>query len=121
MQEPPTGVTLTSTTVPDGSQSGTVVGLLGAVDPDVGETFAFALVAGTGDTDNASFSIVGDELRTGFVADKGTKETYGVRLQATDQGGAGTPVAQAFTITVVSPGGDYRGLGGVVRPVVEVA
>lgn len=121
VQEPPTGVTLTSTTVPDGSPSGTVVGLLGAVDPDVGETFAFALVAGTGDTDNASFSIVGDELRTGFVADKGTKETYSVRLQATDQGGAGTPVAQAFTITVVSPGGDYRGLGGVVRPVVEVA
>ena len=38
----------------------------------------------SGDTDNASFAIVGDELRTAAVFDFETKDTYSVRVETTD-------------------------------------
>lgn len=53
----PTAINLSSTSVNDGLSSGAVVGSLSATDADAGENHTFALVAGTGSTDNASFSV----------------------------------------------------------------
>ena len=38
-----------------------VVGTLSSSDSDIGDTFTYTLVTGTGDTDNASFEIAGGD------------------------------------------------------------
>src|SRR5207248_1010238 len=58
------------------------------------------LVTGTGDTDNASFTIGGTTLRTNSVFDFETKTSYSIRVQADD--GAGGTFAKAFTVTVTN-------------------
>ena len=60
------------------------VGDLGAVDPDAGETFTFSLVTGAGDDDNAAFSIDGNRLQTVASLDYEAKNSYTVRIRATD-------------------------------------
>ena len=59
----PTDITLTPSSIVENSPIGATVGTLAAVDQDAGDSHTFAFVAGAGDTDNASFTIVGDELR----------------------------------------------------------
>ena len=59
---------------------------------------SYSLVSGTGDTDNASFDIVGDELRSAEIFDFETKTSYSVRIQ-TDDGNGGT-FEKEFTITI---------------------
>ena len=51
-----------------------------------------------GDTDNASFNISGDSLRTFAVFDYETKNSYAIRVRTTDQGGLYTE--KAFTVAV---------------------
>ena len=53
--------------VPENQVVGTTVGLLTTTDPDAGNTFTLTLVGGTGATDNASFSISGNQLQTAAV------------------------------------------------------
>ncbi|HVJ68777.1 MAG TPA: cadherin repeat domain-containing protein, partial [Caulifigura sp.] len=67
------------------SAAGTVVGLLTGTDPDPSQTFTFSLVSGTGSTDNAKFTIVGNELRVKAPLGTGTKAS--IRLRVTDQNG----------------------------------
>lgn len=98
VNEQPTGIALSSTNVLDGSAIETVVGRLSATDPDSGDSFTYALVAGTGDTDNAAFKIVGSQLRVAAVPRFAAGSTRTVRLQATDAGGLTTE--RAFTIIV---------------------
>ncbi|MBX3733241.1 MAG: tandem-95 repeat protein [Verrucomicrobiae bacterium] len=85
-------INLSNQTVPENEPVGTLVGLLTAEDPDADDTHVFELVAGEGDTDNALFSIVANELRTAVVFDyeasrEGSFNTYTVRVRATDSGG----------------------------------
>ncbi|MBN2524163.1 MAG: DUF2341 domain-containing protein, partial [Bacteroidales bacterium] len=58
----PTDISLTSTSVNENQALGTAVGTLSASDPDPGDNHTYSLVAGAGDTDNASFQIAGDQL-----------------------------------------------------------
>ena len=95
---PPTDISLSPSSVAENQPSGTVVGTLSTVDPDVGDTHTYALVAGAGDTDNGSFTIVGNELQTNAVFDFETQDTYSVRVQTTDSGSL--TFAKALTITV---------------------
>src|SRR6185295_9466763 len=60
---------------------------LSAVDPDSGDTATFGLISGTGDDDNGSFTIVGNELKSAVTFDFETQSTYHIRVQATDAGG----------------------------------
>ena len=43
-------------------------------------------MSGTGDTDNASFSISGNQLLSAAVFDYETKSSYSIRIRSTDQG-----------------------------------
>ncbi len=86
VDHPPTDITGTLT-VPENQPIGTSAGILSATDPDVGDTFTFTLVGGTGSTDNASFSIVGNVVQTAAVFDYETKNSYSIRVRATDSGG----------------------------------
>lgn len=87
VNEPPANIELGSSTVAGGLPGGTRVGVFETLDPDSGDRFAYAFVPGTGSTDNASFAIVGNELRTRFPLDVARKPRYSIRIRSTDAGG----------------------------------
>ncbi len=87
LNESPTNLALSSATVDENSAVGTVVGVLSTTDPDAGSTFTYSLVAGTGDSDNSKFQIVGNELRANQVFDFETQSTFSIRVRSQDQGG----------------------------------
>jgi subtilisin family serine protease len=60
----PTDVALSNSSVAENQPVNTTVGTLSTTDPDLGDTFTYSLVSGTGDTDNASFNIASGVLRT---------------------------------------------------------
>jgi len=99
----PTDLDLSPTSVADNEPVGTVVGNFSTTDPDAGDTHTYSLVSGAGDTENSSFQILANELRTAAVFDYEIQSSYSIRVQ-TDDGHGGT-YEEAFTITVtVHPG-----------------
>ena len=101
VNESPTDISLSSTNVSEAGGLNAVVGTLGTTDPDSGDSHTYTLVAGTGDTDNASFNISGSSLRCNDPATLGVG-SYSVRIQTDD--GVSTPFTKAFTINVVAAG-----------------
>ena len=97
----PTDIILSSTQASVNGGANAVVGTLSTVDVDVDDTHTYTLVAGTGDTDNASFNISGDQLRANNATTLGVG-TYSVRIQTDD--GVSTPYAEAFSVDVVAAG-----------------
>ena len=93
----PTDIALSSLSILGNHSAGELVANLSAVDANIGETHTFALVAGTGDTQNASFTLVGAQLRTVGVLPLGT---YAIRIRATDS--AGLNFEEAVTISVTA-------------------
>ena len=95
----PTDIMLTDQTILENLPVGSVTAYLSALDPNVGDTFTYSLVNGTGDTDNAAFSISGNQLLSAEVFDYETKDSYSVRIRVTDQGGLW--YEESFVITVL--------------------
>src|SRR5690606_13563812 len=87
VNETPTDIALSASTIAENSAANTVVGTLSSTDPDAGASFTYTLVSGTGDTDNASFTTSGNSLRTSAVFDFETKSSYSIRVRTTDGGG----------------------------------
>jgi hypothetical protein len=87
VNETPTNLTLSNSTIAENQIIGTVVGNLTSTDPDTGNTFTYSLVTGTGATDNSLFTITGNQLKTNTVFDFETKNSYNIRVKTTDQGG----------------------------------
>ena len=98
VNETPTDISLSTSTIVESAAIGSTVGLLSTTDPDAGDTHTYALAAGTGDTDNGSFTIVGDELQTNVVLDFAATPSYSIRVMSTDADGLSTE--KEFTITV---------------------
>jgi gliding motility-associated-like protein len=98
VNDAPTNISASASSVAENSASGTTVATLSATDADAAETFTYTLVSGTGDTDNASFSITGNTLSTAAVFDFETKSSYSVRVRVTDAGGL--TFEKVFTISV---------------------
>ena len=94
----PTDIYLTSETIEENQPAGTLLGSLTATDLDAGESFVFTLSSGTGDTDNSSFEIRGNELFTRSMFDFETKSSYSIRLRATDT--QSEFIDEIFTISV---------------------
>ncbi len=94
----PTDLALSATTVNENVPVNTVIGTFSSTDPDTGNTFTYSLVAGTGDTDNTAFSIVGNQLQINNSPDFETKNSYSIRVKTTDQGGLS--FEKTLTITV---------------------
>lgn len=90
VNQAPTNVLLSGTNVAENLASGTRVGSFGAQDPDAGDTFTYALAAGTGGADNGSFAVAGSNLTTAAVFNYEVRSNYSIRVQATDQGGLST-------------------------------
>jgi subtilisin-like proprotein convertase family protein len=100
VNETPTDIALSSSAVDENQAINTTVGTLSTTDPDTGQTFTYTLVAGTGSTDNASFNISGNALRTSAVFDFETKSSYSIRLRTTDSGTGNLFFEKVFTISV---------------------
>jgi len=83
----PTSITLTTTSVPENEPVGTVVGTFVTVDPDAGSTHTYSLVSSLFYPDNASFSILDNQLLTKAVFNFETKSTYRIRVRSTDNDG----------------------------------
>ncbi len=95
----PTDITLSATSLLENNAPGATVGLLSATDTDLAEGITFTLVNGAGNADNASFTIVGQELKLVSRADYETQDSYAVRVRATNA--AGGTFDKAFTISVL--------------------
>jgi mRNA-degrading endonuclease HigB of HigAB toxin-antitoxin module len=100
VNEAPTAVALSSTSIPENSGANATVGTLSSTDPDASNTFVYTLVAGTDDVDNESFNISGNELRATNNLVFATKSSYTVRVRTTDQGGLFAE--RSFVINVTS-------------------
>ncbi|GGE87017.1 hypothetical protein GCM10011317_50150 [Niveispirillum cyanobacteriorum] len=98
VNDAPTGITLSNNSVSILSGTNSTVGTLTATDVDMGDTHSFTLVSGTGDTDNAKFTISNGELSVGN--DALSVGTYSIRVQATDSGNA--TFAKQLSITVTN-------------------
>ena len=94
----PSALELSHNVIDENVWVGYTIGELSATDIDAGETFTYSLVAGEGDTDNANFTISGNELRAAIVFSFATKAVHEIRLRVTDSGGAW--YEQPFTIDV---------------------
>lgn len=92
--QPPTEINLAHSTVPENTAAGTAVGTLTTVDPDPGDTATYTIVSGDVD----KFYISGNVLTTNAVFDYETKNSYTVRVRATDS--ANNVFEKDFTITV---------------------
>ncbi len=95
---PPSDIALDNSDVDENQASSTLVGNLSTTDEDVGDSFTYTLAAGAGDTDNASFAIVGDALNTAALFNYEVKDSYSIRVRTTDSDGAW--YEEAFTVTV---------------------
>ncbi len=97
---PPTNIALSNSSMAENQPTGTTVGTFTTTDPDSGDTFTYTLVGGTGDTDNAAFTIAGGTLKTAAEFNFEVKSSYSIRVRSMDAGGLF--VEKVFTISVTN-------------------
>ncbi|MFM9076484.1 MAG: cadherin domain-containing protein, partial [Bacteroidota bacterium] len=98
-QTAPTDITLTPASVTEGLPVGTIVGSLAATDAE-GGAMTYSLVAGSGDTDNAWFTITNGQLVTATVLEYERKPACSVRIRVTDA--SGLSFEKAVSIQIVN-------------------
>lgn len=99
VNEAPTDIGLSGTSVAENLPVGTVVGNLSSIDTDANDSFTYALVSGAGGTDNSAFTINNGQLQTAASFDFETKSSYSIRIRSTDAGGLS--VEKTFVISVI--------------------
>ncbi|MCP8937534.1 family 16 glycosylhydrolase [Alsobacter sp. SYSU M60028] len=114
VNEAPSALKLSSSTVAGGAPAGAVVGALSALDPDAGDVLAYSLV----DSAGGKFAVVDGSLVTTAPLDQ---TSYTVTALATDSGGLTTQAS--FAISVVYSGVSITGTSGndAITPTSTVA
>jgi hypothetical protein len=92
-----TGINLSGSSVPEFRPVGTLVGTLSSTEAG-SHVFTYSLVSGTGSTDNASFTISGNQLLTNDAFDFVAKSSYSIRVRTTDE--TGQTFEQPFIISI---------------------
>ena len=110
----PTNVVLSGTNVAENRAIGELVGYFGTQDPNPGNTFTYALVAGAGGTDNASFSVSGSNLLTAVSFNYEVQSNFSIRVQSMDQGGLSTQ--KVFAIRVADEVENPPAFSGLSMP-----
>lgn len=98
VNEPPTSLALSNSTVDENQPAGTIVGHFSAGDPDAGDSHRYALVSGAGSADNGVFRLNNNQLSAASVFNFETRAAYSIRVRVTDAGGL--TLEQPFTITI---------------------
>ena len=94
----PTDIILDNSNIDENVPANTYVGQFLTMDPDLGDTFTYSLVAGPGDTDNSAFTLQGGDLTINSSPDYETQSSYNIRVQTTDS--SGESIQRQFTIGV---------------------
>ncbi|WP_199140791.1 MBG domain-containing protein [Pedobacter sp. ASV12] len=94
----PTNIILAGVTLYENRPAGTNAGSLSSTSDDPSATFAYTLVSGTGDTDNALFTIAGTSINTTASLDFENKASYSIRVKSTTQ--FGLSLEKVFTIAI---------------------
>ncbi len=100
VNNPPTDLFVDNLLVDELSKIGTVIGNFSALDADPGDGHTFVFVSGTGDSDNARFTISKGQLKSNTTFDFQTKSQYNIRVEGRDNFG-GT-FQKAFIVEVVN-------------------
>jgi gliding motility-associated-like protein len=100
VNEVPTAIALSNETISENNAIGASIGTLSSTDQDVGDSFTYSLVSGTGSTDNSKFTIAGNTLKALEAFDFETKSSYKIRIQTSDVGGLS--FQKEFTMTIVN-------------------
>lgn len=87
VSQEPTDISLSANSIAENNLVNAVVGSLSTIDQDSSDAHSYSLVAGAGDSDNASFNINGNSLRANGTFDYESKNSYSVRVLSTDLGG----------------------------------
>lgn len=95
----PTDIALSNATLSTSASANSAVGTLSSTDATPGDTFTYALVTGDGDTDNASFAIVGNQLQA-IDPSAMTAGSKSIRVQTTDA--AGNTYVEQMSVTVTT-------------------
>ena len=95
---PPSNITLSNTTLAENLPAGTLVGILSASDPDVGDIHTYALTPTAQTPGKSFFSLAGNQLFSTKSFDYETQAAYEVGIRATDQGGL--TFDKTFTINI---------------------
>lgn len=99
LNEAPTNLVASASAFKENIAAGTVVATLSSTDPDLTPTFTYTLIGGTGSTDNAAFTISGNQLKIIESPDFEAKSSYSLRVRTTDQAGLFLEKNLAFTVT----------------------
>ena len=86
LNETPTNISVSASAFNENIDASSAVASLSSSDPDAGDSLTYALVSGSGDDDNASFTIEGDQLKIIQSPDFERKPSYAIRLQTKDYG-----------------------------------
>ena len=95
LNNPPTNIALSNASINENRPAGTAIGNLTTTDPDTGDTFTYSFCGGAND---ASFQIVGAQLRSAVMFDYETKSSYSICIRSTDS--ATAQFDKTFTITI---------------------
>lgn len=98
VNDAPTNINLSHSTILENQPSGTTIGTLSAADIDSGDSTTFTLGCGTAGTDDASFSISDTSLKSSAVFDHETQNSYAICIRVTD--GSSANFDKNFIITV---------------------
>ncbi|MEI7780905.1 MAG: hypothetical protein WCJ18_03145, partial [Planctomycetota bacterium] len=98
VNERPTGLALSASSIRQGNAVGAVIGTLATADPDRGDRHSYTLVSGPNAADNGLFRIFGSELRAGVSFSATARPNYTVRIRTTDLDGL--TFDKEFTISV---------------------
>lgn len=86
LNEAPTNITLTGDSILELLPINTLIGSFSSTDEDAGSTHTYTLINGVGDTDNALFTISGNQLLSN-LSYTFSGQYYSIRVKTTDNGG----------------------------------
>ncbi|MBU6375143.1 MAG: cadherin repeat domain-containing protein, partial [Bdellovibrionales bacterium] len=98
--EAPTNLSLSASSILEGAPIGTIVGTLATVDPDSTSGFTYSLTSGSGDTDNARFTIDQNNLKIMALSNFERQSQYWIRMKVIDP--TGLSIEKAFTLSVAN-------------------
>jgi len=105
-----------STIIAENYLQNAVIGTFATTDPDVGDTFTYSLVSGTGSADNTAYTIEGIQLKANASFDFETKASYSIRVRTTDAGGLFTEQSFAISVTNVNEASTTLTLNNTLIP-----
>lgn len=84
INEVPSAINLSQDSIQENQTIGTLVGELSTIDPELENTHIFELCDGDGCTDNDSFEIVNNQLKSKTLFDFETQKEFSIRIKTTE-------------------------------------